>query len=234
MPREQYIFRGCLFLLPIVVFIAIGLSNLMSGELPDVLNRAGIAFEMVGIIAIVPDIVGEKRLEKLFSNIQGYKKTQQYIKEYLHNTEDKPNKESLPLFLLLDLTGNILISFMMIWLSVGIVFFSFTDIWIAIALKVSFGFLGIEAATWIILLTIFVLFRTPVNKMPSLFSYFLVTNSFISALGVLFSSTLAFIISATIPLLIYAAKIPLRKMIARVTLPFIFLGASLQFIATFF
>ena len=234
MPRERYIFRGCLLLLAIIASIAIGVLNLISGELPDVLNRVGIAIEMVGVLAIVPDVIGEKRLEKIFSNIQGYKRAQQYIKEYLHNSQDKPNRAALPLFLFLDLTGNFLMCFTMIWLSIGVVFSSRTDNWIAIVLKISFGILGIEAATWVILLFVFVLFRTLANKMPRLFSYFLVINSFISALGVLFSAPLAFVIIQLLPLLIRIARVPMRKVIATVTLPFILLGASLQFIATFF
>lgn len=234
MTRERYIFRGCLLLLPIVLLIAMTLLSLINGKLPDVLNRVGILLEMVGLLAITPDLVGEKRLEKLISNVQGYKRTQKHIKEYLSNPEEMQAQDQ-PLFLvILELSGNFIISLLLIVSVIGLIFSNWQGSWIGIALLLLFGFLGIESVTWIVLLAFFLAFRPLVHKMPNLFAYFLSTHSLISALGVLISSALAYSINLVIPWLIYIAKIPLRKLLATITLPFIFFGALLQFLATFF
>lgn len=234
MSRERYVFRGCLLLLPIVLFIAMALLYLINGELPDILNRVGILLEMVGLLALAPDIIGEKRLEKLISNVQGYKKTQKYIKEYLNKPKGTPTQETPPFLVAIELSGNILMSLLLIISATSLIFSKIQGNWIGIVLLLSFGFLGIESATWIILLILFLSFRSLVHKMPKLFSYFLATNSLISSLGVLISSALAFSINSVIPLLIFIAKIPLRKLLATITLPFIAFGALLQLLATFF
>lgn len=234
MPRNQYVFRGCLLLLAIIVSIVVIFLSLIWGKTPDVLNRLGIIFETIGILAVVPDIIGEGRLEKVASNVHGYKKTQQYIKDYLYSSQEILNQESQPFLLILSLLGNFIMSFLLIWLSTSLIFSNIQGGWIGIVLLLTFGFLGIESATWIILLLLFFLFRSLVHRTPNLFAYFVTTNSLISALGVLISSALAYLISGIIPLLIYVAKIPVRKIIAIVTLPFIIIGGLLQFMATFF
>jgi hypothetical protein len=207
--------------------------SLIWGKLPDALNRLGILFEIVGVLSVVPDIVGEKRLEKVICEVRNYERTQQYIQEYLYSSTEVANQEAQPFLVALSLSGNIIMCFFMILLSANLTF-SIRGDWTATALSIAFAFIGIEAVTWIVLALLFFMWRSLVYKLPNLFSYFIVTNSFISALGVLISSALAFFIKITIPLLIFAAKMPIRKTVAIVTLPFIFLGALLQFAATFF
>ena len=234
MSRERYIFRGCLLLIAVIIPILAGFLSLIAGKPPDVLNRLGIILEVIGILAVTPDIIGEERLQKAISDVKRYEKTQQYIREYLYSSQETTDPESLPFLATLSLTGNFVMSLLMIWSATAILFSNFRGSWIGIALLLAFGFLGIEAVTWIVLLLLFLVFRSLVHRMPNLFSYFLATNSLISALGVLISSALAYALSGIIPLLIYIAKLPVRKTLAAVTLPFIFLGLSLQFAATFF
>jgi hypothetical protein len=234
MRREQFIFRGCLLLLPLVFCIAVAFISVISGGPANVLNRLGIIFQMIGILAVMPDLIGEQRLERTISNVQGYEKTQRYMKDYLYGSEETPTEELPPFLVILDLVGNFIMSALLVFLAVALVFAHMQISWIAISLYIAFGILGIEALTWIILFPLFLAFRPLVHKRPNLFSYFLTTNSMISTLGVLISSALAYLISAVIPLLIYISKIPLRKLIAGVTLPFLLIGGALQLIATYF
>ena len=134
MLRNQYVFRGCLLLLAIIVSIAATFLSLIWGKTPDVLNRLGIIFETIGILAVAPDIIGERRLEKVASNVQGFKKTQQYIKEYLYSFQETPSQESQPFLLTLSLLGNFTMSFLLIWLSISLIFSKIQGGWIGIVL----------------------------------------------------------------------------------------------------
>jgi len=230
-------------MLPFVSILVAVFLPLITGKTPEVLTRVGIFLQMFGVLAVGPDIIGEKRLGEAFSDVQGYRKAQQYIKDYLDSSEDTPIQESRPFLVNLSLIGNLIICYFMIFLSVFVITYTIEGYWIGtlgkwigIGLSIAFAWPGIESFIWIVLLLRVIKFRWLANRMPNLFSYFIGpdSNSLIPSLGVQVSAALAYVINGVIPFLIYAAKIPIRKTIAIVTMPFIILGALLQFAATFF
>ena len=88
MSRERYIFRGCLLLIAVIIPILAGFFSLIAGKPPDVLNRLGIILEVMGILAVTPDIIGQERLQKAISDVKRYEKTQRYIRDYLYSSQE--------------------------------------------------------------------------------------------------------------------------------------------------
>lgn len=233
-PRERFIFRGCLLLLSLVISATILFAALIWGEPVDVLNRLGIILEMVGVLAALPDLIGEEKLERTMYDARKFRNIQKSVKYYLRSTEESPSQNTSMLHFILYLAGNVIMSLMLIWLLASLVFSEFQRGWIYYGLLFSFAYLGFNALVWIILMILFVTFPKLANNAPKIFNYFVITDSLISALGVLISSALAYILNILMQILIPASRIPLKRLITTITIPFILIGSLLQLIATFY
>jgi len=233
-PRERNIFQGCLLLLSLIVPATILFMVFIWGKPPDILNRLGIILEMMGILSVLPELIGEEKLERIIYDTRGFHGIQRDIKHYLRSTEESPNQNISTLHLVLYLSGNGIMSLILIWMAVTVIFANFQKGWIYYGLLISFSYLGFNAIVWMVLLILFVTFPKLVQLAPRTFNYFVDTDSLISAMGVLISSALAYILNVLIQVLIPTTRVPLKRLMATITIPFILIGSLMQLIATFY
>jgi hypothetical protein len=234
LPREQYIFRGCILLFAIVVSLLALFFLLIWGKPADLLNRLGIMLEMVGILAVLPEIIGENRLQKAFSDLNNIRSFRINLKEYLYRTRPSSNQSTPLILIILSITGNLIMSMLLITVWIGIIIKPFQDKWLYTSLVIIFSFLGLLSIIWILLFLCILLLRSRMHKVPMLVDLFVAINSLTSALGVLISSALAYLLLMVIlPIFRSVVRIPFRKLITIVTIPFLVIGAILQIVATF-
>jgi hypothetical protein len=233
LPRKKFVFRGCILLSSFGLLIVVPLMIIFVGKPTDVLNRVGILLEMIGIFSIIPDLVGEKNLENISNNVAKLSESKKYLRYFLNTTSDDFPYPYPKILAYLMVVGNVIICVLLIFVMVGILATPFQNNWEYIGLLIVFLFLGFEAITWLVLFLLFVTSSDLAQKSPKLFDFFMATNSFISSIGVLISSALAYMLDITSPLLISIANKPIKKTLVTITLPFVITGVLLQFIGTF-
>jgi len=235
LPRINYVFRGFLLLFSFSLLFGLFCWLVLQGKPADVVNRIGILLEIIGVVSVAPDLIGEERLGALvLKGAVRLKQARASFERFLYATEEDDISEPYSdILAYLFVVGNSIVCVLLVMAWVGLWDGPVLRNWEYTILWTAFAFLSFEAISWMVLFLLFVISPERFQRVSTLYEFFVATNSFISSMGVLVVAAIVFLLNAISPFLVSLAKQPIRKTLVRITLPFVVSGALLQFVSTF-
>ncbi len=240
------VYRLAGFLILTVVIIGFGFLfwDVIGNHLAEKLNRTGMLLELLGILSVIPEIVGEakiKAVEEKFVSLSVQFKTllksvNRLISEGIFTIASElfmfPNGVINQLILIANTFGSILLVLDLFYLKTPA---STEDI----NAKIFFYIFDISALLWLISgITIFVISRLSKREKPTIllkvfFVIFILPHIMITVFSLPFTIALAILLKLTLNTSLFFFRFSLRQVIAWVTIPLILLGNLFQFLSTY-
>jgi len=209
--------------------------HLASKNIGENLNRVGISLQIIGLASVIPELVGEKRLVAVESNLRlvRIRRFRKRLDDYLSNRNLDSLFDAQGLTGFVSISSNLLMSVPVITIWVNKVLFP--NMLRRIPGEIGAELLGIPCFVWIVLFLMVLLFDVNRKAPPTLLLWlFLSFHLFVSVLSFPLSAAIAFSFKLILQVALAAIiTIPLRQIVAWITIPLLLVGAVLQLVATF-
>ncbi len=224
----------------LVILIVGGLIALLVTS-PSNVNRFGLLLQLLGVLALAPDIIGKQNLPPLRRKPQTAPAAEAVVSDPPATEEPAPAmraeepEKPFDYYQVHNLTfmlGNILASLALMWLLVDKVLFQRADffpnesIWLVLFSLVGFA--------WLNIFMILLISRLRSGTVPSgPLAWFFTIDMFIGILGVFFAGFAHILLHWVRGGIAYLFQNGLRRVLLIVTLPFFVAGLFFELVATF-
>ncbi len=221
----------------LVILIVGGLIALLVSS-PSNVNRFGLLLQLLGVLALAPDIIGKQNLPILHGELQKAPVENAVVNDPLPAAEPSPSpREEEPFVFyqahnLTYMIGNTLASLALMWLLADKVLFPRADIIpYETILRVMFSLLGF---VWLNVFMILLISRLHGGTMPSgPLAWFFTIDMFVGFPGVFFAGFVHILLRWVGGGLVFIFHNGPRRVLLIVTLPFFVVGLFFELVATF-